>query len=268
MANFGDLLGSFIQSNMTQSGSGRMGNALQDLQANLGRMVGGQSGGTGGDMFGRLLEMAKGTLGNASQNPMQAGGLGAVLGSVLGGGGKSVKGAMTGGALAMLAGIAYKAFTESGQAAGTPGAGTPGSPAHASGGELPLGLRAPQTAAEEQAMENTAQLVIKGMINVAKSDGQVSVDEIQRIVGKIEAAGMGADAQEWLMTELRQPLNLDAFVAEIPSPEVAAEVYAASLLAVEVDTAQEKDYLRHFAEKAGLHPLVVQHIHQSMGVAF
>ncbi|CRI66205.1 conserved hypothetical protein [Thiocapsa sp. KS1] len=263
MANFGDLLGSFIQSNMTQSGSGRMGNALQDLQANLGRMVGGQSGGTGGDMLGRLLEMAKGTLGNASQNPMQAGGLGAVLGSVLGGGGKSVKGAMTGGALAMLAGIAYKAFTESGQAAGTPG-----SPAHAGGGELPLGLRAPQTAAEEQAMENTAQLVIKGMINVAKSDGQVSVDEIQRIVGKIEAAGMGADAQEWLMTELRQPLNLDAFVAEIPSPEVAAEVYAASLLAVEVDTAQEKDYLRHFAEKAGLHPLVVQHIHQSMGVTF
>lgn len=264
MANFGDLLGSFIQSNMTQSGSGRVGNALQDLQANLGRMIGGQSGQSGGgDMLGNLLEMAKGTLGNASQNPLQAGGLGAVLGSVLGGGGKSVKGAMTGGALAMLAGIAYKAFTESGQAAGTSG-----SPAHAGGGELPLGLRAPQTAAEEQAMENTAQLVIKGMINVAKSDGQVSVDEIQRIVGKIEAAGMGADAQEWLMTELRQPLNLDAFVAEIPSPEVAAEVYAASLLAVEVDTAQEKDYLRHFAEKAGLHPLVVQHIHQSMGVAF
>ncbi|WP_300971494.1 DUF533 domain-containing protein [Thiocapsa sp.] len=94
----------------------------------------------------------------------------------------------------------------------------------------------------------------------------MSVDEIQRIVGKIEAAGMGADAQEWLMTELRQPLNLDAFAAEIPSPEVAAEVYAASLLAVEVDTPQEQDYLRRFAEKAGLHPLVVQHIHQSMGV--
>jgi uncharacterized membrane protein YebE (DUF533 family) len=261
MANFGDLLGSFIQSNMAQSGSGRMGNALQDLQANLGRMAGGQGAGGGGDMLGSLLEMAKGTLGNASQNPMQAGGIGAVLGSVLGGGGKSVKGAMTGGALAMLAGIAYKAFTEAGQAAQASG-----TPAASGAAELPLGLRAPQTAAEEQAMENTAQLVIKGMINIAKSDGQVSVDEVQRIVGKVEAAGMGADAQEWLMTELRQPLNLDAFVAEIPSPEVAAEVYAASLLAVEVDTLQEKDYLRSFAEKAGLHPLVVQHIHQSMGV--
>jgi uncharacterized membrane protein YebE (DUF533 family) len=265
MANFGDLLGNFIQSNMTQSGSNRMGNALQDLQANLGRMVGGQGGQGGqggGDMLGSLLEMAKGTLGNASQNPMQAGGIGAVLGSVLGGGSSSVKGAMTGGALAMLAGIAYKAFTEAGQAARSAAGSTA-----SSGGELPLGLRSPQTAAEEQAMENTAQLVIKGMINIAKSDGQVSIDEIQRIVGKVEAAGMGADAQEWLMTELRQPLNVDAFVAEIPSPEVAAEVYAASLLAVEVDTPQEKDYLRHFAEKAGLHPLVVQHIHQSLGVA-
>ena len=264
MANFGDLLGSFIQSNMAKSGSGRMGSALQDLQANLGRMAGGQGGdsGAGGNMLGGLLEMAKGTLGNASQNPMQAGGIGAVLGSVLGGGGKSVKGAMTGGALAMLAGIAYKAFTESGQAAQASGISTASGAA-----ELPLGLRAPQTAAEEQAMENTAQLIIKGMINIAKSDGRVSVDEIQRIVGRIEAAGMGADAQEWLMTELRQPLNLDAFVAEIPSPEVAAEVYAASLLAVEVDTPQEQHYLRDFAEKAGLHPLVVQHIHQSMGVA-
>ena len=264
MANFGDLLGSFIQNNMAKSGSGRMGNALQDLQANLGRMAGGQGGGggAGGNMLGGLLEMAKGTLGNASQNPMQAGGIGAVLGSVLGGGGKSVKGAMTGGALAMLAGIAYKAFTESDQAAQASGMTAASAPA-----AFPLGLRSPQTAAEEQALENTAQLIIKGMINIAKSDGQVSVDEIQRIVGRIEAAGMGAEAQEWLMTELRQPLNLDAFVAEIPSPAVAAEVYAASLLAVEVDTPQEQDYLRDFAEKAGLHPLVVQHIHQSMGVA-
>ncbi len=260
MANFGKLLGAFMQSNMGQSGQARMGNALQDLQANLGQTANGQ-GGAGG-MFGSILDMAKGSLSNAADNPLQAGGLGAVLGSVLGGGGDSVKGAMTGGALAMLAGVAFKALNNAGQ-------GQDGAVRQApfSTDDLPLGLKAPETPAEQQAMETKAQLILKGMINIAKSDGQVSVNEIQRIAGKAQTSGMGSDDQDWLMAELRVPLNLDAFVAEIPNQEVAAEVYAASLLAVEIDTQEERDYLRAFAEKTGLHPLVVEHIHQSMGVA-
>jgi uncharacterized membrane protein YebE (DUF533 family) len=69
------------------------------------------------------------------------------------------------------------------------------------------------------------------------------------------------------MSELAKPLDLDALVAEIPSQEVAAQVYAGSLLAVEVDTEEEREYLRQFAEKSGLHPGVVAQIHQSMGLA-
>ncbi len=260
MANFGDLLGTFLQSNLGQTGQNRMGNALQDLQASLGKMTGGQAGGVG-DLLGNVLDMAKGTLGSAAQNPLQASGIGAVLGSVLGGGGDSIKGAMTGGALAMLAGVAFKALANAGQ-----GAGSAAHQPALAGGELPVGLAPRGRRRNMQVLETKAQLVLKGMINIAKSDGQVSADEIQRIVGHVEAAGMGAEDQGWLTAELRAPLNLDAFVAEIPNQELAAEVYAASLLAVEVDTQQERDYLRQLAEKTGLHPLVVQHIHQSLGV--
>lgn len=256
MANFVDLLGSLMQNNLPQSSDQRIGNALQGLQTHFGRMAGGQAG--GGDLLGGLMGIARGVADNLSRSPAQAGGLGALLGSVLGGGSSSAKGAMAGGTLAMLAGIAFKALTEAGQ--------SPATAAGLNGGELPLGLRSPETPAERQTLESTAQLVVKGMINIAKSDGSVSVDEVQRIVGKIQTAGMDADAQEWLMAELRRPLDLDAFVAEIPSPEVAAEVYSASLLAVELDTPQERDYLRQFAEKTGLHPIVVQHIHQTLGV--
>jgi uncharacterized membrane protein YebE (DUF533 family) len=254
MANFVDLLGSLMQNNLPQASDQRIGNALQGLQTHFGRMAGGQAG--GGDLLGGLMGIARGVADNLSRSPAQAGGLGALLGSVLGGGTSSAKGAMAGGTLAMLAGIAFKALTEAGQ---SPAAGL-------SGDELPLGLRAPQTPAERQALESTAQLVVRGMINIAKSDGSVSVEEVQRIIGKIQTAGMDADAQEWLMAELRRPLDLDAFIAEIPSPEVAAEVYSASLLAVDLDTPQERDYLRQFAEKTGLHPIVVQHIHQTLGV--
>ncbi|MBK1716293.1 tellurite resistance TerB family protein [Thiocystis violacea] len=260
MANFGDLLGAFMQGNLGQTGQHRMGNALEDLGASRGQMTGGQ-GGAGG-MLGSILDMAKGSLGSAARNPLQAGGLGAVLGSVLGGGGDSIKGAMTGGALAMLAGVAFKALANAGQGSG--GAGQSASFGH---DEPPLGLKPAETPVEREILENKARLILKGMINIAKSDGQVTLDEIQRIAGRSEAAGLGAEEQAWLMAELRGSLDLNAFIAEIPNQEIAAEVYAASLLAVEVDTQEERDYLRRFAEGTGLHPMVVQHIHQSLGVA-
>ena len=260
MANFGDLLGSFIQSGLGQSGQARLGNALQDLQGGLGQLMAGQ-GGAGG-VLDNIMGMAKGTLGNAAQNPLQAGGLGAVLGSVLGGGGESIKGAMTGGALAMLAGVAFKALANAAQAQGG-GA----QPMSAGAGQIPLGLKPAETPAEHAALESKSQLILKAMIASAKSDGQVSPDEIQRIVGKAQSDGMGADDQAWLMAELAAPLDLDALVAQIPSQDVAAEVYAASLLAIQVDTQAEQDYLRLLAQKTALHPAVVQHIHTAMGVA-
>jgi len=268
MANFGDLLGQFVQSGVGQSGQARIQNAVRDLQASFGAARGGptsQQGGVAG-LLGGLLDAAKGGLGSASHNPLQAGGLGAVLGSVLGGGGDSVKGALTGGVLAIVAGIAVKALSEAGQTA--TGGVAHAAPASAGGGAaLLLGLKTPETAAERQAFDNKARLILKGMINIAKSDGQVGLDELQRIIGKAEATGMPGEGKDWLMAELARPLDLAAFVAEIPDQETAAEVYAASLLAVEIDTPAEWDYLRQLAERTRLHPLVVQHIHQTMGVA-
>ena len=43
-------------------------------------------------------------------NPLAAGGLGALAGALFGGGSGSVKGALGGGAMAMLAGVALQAF--------------------------------------------------------------------------------------------------------------------------------------------------------------
>jgi uncharacterized membrane protein YebE (DUF533 family) len=258
MANFGDLLGSLMQNGMSPSGQGRMGNVLNDLQSGLGKMTQGQ-GGAGG-VLGKVLDAAKTTLGNAAQNPLQAGGIGAVLGSLIGGGGKSVSGAVKGGALAVLAGLAYQAFANASQ-----GAAPAPAPAGV-GGDLSLGMQGPQTAAQAHALEGTAALVIRGMIAIAKSDGQVSADETQRIVGKLKESGMGDEAQAWMLDQLRQPLDLDALVAAIPSPEVAAQVYAASLLAVEVDTPQERQYLADFVRKTRLDPAVAKYIQSTLGV--
>ena len=301
MANFGDLIGAFMQNAMAPSGQQRAGNALEELMRTgmaslggsaqggapqgaapgaaqgggigdlIGQVLGAAQGGGGaqgaapgaaqgggvGDLLGQVLGAVQGGLSSAAQNPGQAGGIGAILGGLLGGGGDSIKGALGGGALAMLASIAFKAM----QGAGQGGAG-----AAAPGFNLP-GLTAPETPEQHQAMETTAQIVLKGMINAAKADGQIDPNEMQRIVGKLQEAGMDEQTKAWVMTEMSQPLNLDAFAAEIPSQEVAAQVYAASLLAIEVDTDSERRYMAQLAQKTGLHPMVAQHIQQSMGMA-
>jgi uncharacterized membrane protein YebE (DUF533 family) len=72
--------------------------------------------------------------------------------------------------------------------------------------------------------------------------------------------------EAWIMAELRKPIDLDAFAAEIPNKEVAAQVYAASLLAVEVDTPQEKAYLSDLAKKTGIDGAVAHEIQRTVGV--
>ena len=131
---------------------------------------------------------------------------------------------------------------------------------------MPLGLKAAETPEEEQAVENTAQLILKGMINAAKSDGEIGPKEMERIVGRLQESGADEDARQWVMNEMRQPLNLDAFVAEIPNLEVAIQVYAASLLAVEVDTDAERNYLNQMADKTGIPAEVAQQVNKTLGV--
>jgi uncharacterized membrane protein YebE (DUF533 family) len=268
MANYSDLIGAFLQNASAPSGQGRMGRALEDLQrgsapgaggapgGGLADLFGGGAGGGVGGLLGGLLQGAQRGLGEAARDPVKAGGLGALAGALLGGGGDSIKGAIGGGALAMLAGVAVKALLSGGQT----GAGA------YSAGALPLGLKAPEGPAERQALERNAQLLLRGMISAAKADGDIDQQEMQRIVGRLKDAGMDAEAQAWVLGELSRPLDLDALVADIPNPELAAEVYAASLLAVEVDTPAERDYLARLAQRTGLQPAVVRQIHQSMGV--
>ena len=132
--------------------------------------------------------------------------------------------------------------------------------------ELPLGLRAPTTMAEESELEAKAMLVLKAMINAAKADGQIDDAERQRILGKLEEGGADAEAREFVQAEMRRPFDVDG-LPEAPNPQTAVEVYAASVLAIEVDTPAERDYLRRLAQGLGLEERTVQRLHAALGVA-
>lgn len=129
------------------------------------------------------------------------------------------------------------------------------------GGGIPLGLRSPENETEERELEANAELVMKAMISAAKADA-----EMDKIVGRLQESGTDSGLQRLVMEEIRGPLDFEGLVARVPNRQVAAEVYAASLLAIEVDTAAEKAYLARLARALGLQPEVVQRLHASLGV--
>jgi uncharacterized membrane protein YebE (DUF533 family) len=254
--NITDLLGAVMQSGMSPSSGNRMKNALGGsggggLLENLAGMLGGQSqqGGGLGGILGNVLNDAGNAVGG-KQN-LALGGLGALAGALLGGGGKSLGGALGGGVMALLGTMAYQALKGAGRQEP----------------EVPLGLLEPQSEAERQALEQNSATVLKAMINAAKADGQIDQREVKRIVGKLQATGMGQEAQQYVMNEMQKPIDTPALVAAVKGqPALAAQVYAASLLAIEVDTPAEKQYLDQLAVGLGLQPEVTQRIKDMVGL--
>ena len=51
-----------------------------------------------------------------------------------------------------------------------------------------------------------------------------------------------------------RPVDMDSIVNSASSPEVAAEIYVASMLAIDVDTAAEKSYLAMLAARLSIPP--------------
>ena len=259
MAGFTDILGAIMQQGMSGSsgnrmtnalGSGSSGGGLTDLVGNLTKMIGsggsGKTSGTGG-LGGMLGEV----LGDLSNNKAALGGLGALAGALLGGGKGSAKGAVGGGGLAMLASLAFSALSKAGQA-----------PAQA-----PRALLDPQNTQEQQALEDDAEVIVRAMINAAKADGKIDQKEIEKIIGKLDDDGLPQEGKDFLVTEANKPLDLDGVVASAGNqPEMAAQIYAASLLAIEVDTQAEQNYMKQLASGLGLHPQVTSHIEQTLGM--
>lgn len=267
-----ELLGRVLQSGMTTDKTpDRLGHAMgpgglgsgEGSIAKIFKELTGQSGGTGGGGLGNVAGMAEKWLGTAgrqvqSGNPWAIGGLVALAGTVLGRGNPAMKGAVGAGLLALLGSVAMKAMKSRDQ--GTGATDTDGA------AQVPIGLREPQTPAEEAQLQDTARLAVKAMISAAKADGQIDGAEIGRILGKLKDDGEDAEAQAFVIDEMQKPLDLDALVRDVSSKEVAVQVYGASLLAITVDTDAERDYLKRLADRLGLDSATVARVHETLGV--
>jgi uncharacterized membrane protein YebE (DUF533 family) len=100
------------------------------------------------------------------------------------------------------------------------------------------------------------------MINAAKSDGHVDQAEQDKIVGKL--GNVTQDEVDFVREEMASPLDVDAFARSIPRGQ-AEQVYAVSLLAIDLDSNPEAQYLHQLAQATGISPEVCNQIHQRAG---
>ncbi len=183
-----------------------------------------------------------------------AGGLGGLLGGLTGASRKPTgTGASAGGLGDMLGGLLGGAAAGS---AGTGGIGGLGGML----GDLLAGKQPAQAPNAHQ--EVAAALMLKAMVQAAKSDGKLDASEKQKLMQNLGEA----DPKEIAFVNdlLAQPVDIDALVNATPRG-LEEQVYLMSLMAIDLDSQPEAQYLHQLATALGLDQASVNQIHDQAG---
>ena len=119
----------------------------------------------------------------------------------------------------------------------------------------------PVTPSKDQ--EALAGLMISAMIQAAKSDGTFDDKEREKLLSKL--SGADPDEEAFVTAQMEAPVDVDNLVAQTPDG-MGPKVYAMALLAIELDTQQEAQFLHKLANGYGMTPDEVNDIHAQVGV--
>ena len=261
----GGLLGSLTNAGQgADQGAGGLGGALSSVLAGrsagspgLGGMLenltrGRGTGALGGTRGGGLDGLLGGLLGGGSTGGL-GGGAGQGLGSGATGGLGSGTAGVLGGALGggLLGQLAAKADRPSGE------------PAMGFGAALDAAAdpdrEAPPVTPEQEA---AAGLMLRAMIQAARADGVIDAKERERLLGQMD--DLDPDERRFVTQELEAPVDPEALAAQVPKG-LEAQIYAVSLMAIDVDTHAEIEHLRRLASALGLSREEVERAHEEVG---
>ena len=214
-------------------------------------------------LLDQLLQSGQGLLSDTTNRVQNAtGGKGSSLLSGLGGG------ALGAGALGLLMG-SKKARKIGGKVAMYGGMAALGALAYRAYGDWQRN-QAGAPAAPPQTLdrlpapeaEQHSNAVLTAMIGAAKADGHIGPEE--RALLETEMAKLSGDAQDrrWLETELARPLDPAQIAQSARTPEMAAEMYLASLLVVDEESYMERAYLDELARQLKLEPGLKEQLEQ------
>ena len=178
--------------------------------------------------------------------------VGGALGLLLGSrGGRRMGGkALKYGSVAALGALAWKVYQDH-QAKQAPQAAGPvaAPPMPAAQPAVPSfqALPAPQ-------VEQHSQAMLKAMIAAARADGHMDERETQLVHEALDRLAADAETRRWVDAELRRPVDPAEVARLATTPELAAEIYLASVVVVDETTTMERAYLDALARELRLDP--------------
>lgn len=126
-------------------------------------------------------------------------------------------------------------------------------------------LTAGTLAAVQDLQAADAEVLLRAMVAAAKADGVVDGEERRRIFLQMRAMGVTAQEREQIQNLLEAPQDVEDLLRRVHSPEMAEEVYVASLLVIQGESSVERDYLAVLARRLGLPRPVVERLHRQFG---
>lgn len=238
-----DLLGGLFGGRGTAPQGTGMGSAMGGAPGGgLGGMLDafGGRGPTGAGGLGGLADAMGGSLGGLVKPPL-GGGIGAaaaggLLGSILGG--RNGSGLIRMGGLAILGALAHRAYKDWQAKQGVPGAApvpAPAAPEAPAADSHPLGLA-----------------LIRAMIAAAKADGVLDGAERERIFAEVDRLDLPDAEKGFVFSAMREEADPRAIAALAKDEGQKAQIYLASRLVSEPDTAAERAWLEALAHELRL----------------
>ena len=176
-------------------------------------------------------------LSGAGGGALAAGAIGLLLGSKKGRkmGGKI----LTYGGLAALGVVAYKAYSNWQQNQGAAAS-----------------QATPQTVdrVAPALVEQHSHAILRAVIGAAKADGHIDDRERQLIDGEVAKLTNDIELRQRFDRELYKPLDPSDIASSAKTPEIAAEMYLASVLIVDEENFMERTYLEELARQLKLDP--------------
>ena len=99
------------------------------------------------------------------------------------------------------------------------------------------------------------------MLGAAKADGHIDDRERELIDAQIADLTGDRALEAWVDQELRKPVDPADIAARATTPELAAEMYLASLLMIDEESFMEKAYLDELARRLQLDEALRAELH-------
>ncbi len=103
-------------------------------------------------------------------------------------------------------------------------------------------------------VEQHSRAILKALIAASKADGHVDARERQLLDQELSKLTNDAQISRWFESELNKPLDPADVAKEATTPEMAAEMYIASVLMVDDENFMERAYLEELARQLKIDP--------------